>query len=197
MAAVESSQKNILDLINTAAEGSHEAFEQLLLLQNKIICYKIRTKISNREDVEDIAQEVALRIFMRIDSLKNPEYFGSWLNTMIVRECLKHFNSNNHMTYLEDLSETEDFETLLVENDTDCLPEECLEKREAQNELKRAVDKFSTNVRKMLHLHYNDGLKYREIADIMNMPVGTVCTHLFRTKKRLLKEFSSTSSGIL
>jgi len=181
-----SKQNTIHHLVLKTASGDHEAFEQLFLSQRDIIAYKIRRQINCPEDVEDITQKVALRVFLKIGSLLHPEAFGSWLDTLVVNECNRHFQTKDQTTSLEELPE---YENLLIETNTDYLPNAHTERVELKAEIWNNLNRMSEKTKDMFSMHYEYGMCYREIAQYLGMTIGTVSSYMFRAKKRLRKEF--------
>ena len=184
-------QLSQITLVHKIVTGDFEALEQLLALKKKMIVFKIRSIIGNLDYVEDIAQEVAIRIFQRIDSLRKPEAFSGWLNTVIKRECIKYFAVYRQPAPAGCFIEIEECVDLFTETDTDCLPMSYTERTELEGEIKTALGCLNETGRKMFVLHYLSGKCYREVAAIMGMSIGTVCSYLYRARRRIQKELVS------
>ena len=180
-----STQNIIHHLVRKTASGDHEAFEQLYLLQRDVITYKIRRQIACPEDVEDITQKVAIRVFLRIGSLMQPEAFGSWLDTLVVNECNRHYQTNDRTTSIEELPE---YENLLIETNADYLPNAHTERVELKAEIWNKLNSMSAKTGEMFSMYYEYGMCYREIAQCFGTTIGTVSSYMFRVKKRLRKE---------
>ena len=172
-------------LIRKTASGDHEAFEQLFLSQRSIIVCIIRRHTACPEDVEDICQKVALRLFQKIGTLLCPEAFGAWLHTLVIRECRRHFHSMTHVTSIEEFPEYKD---LLVETDTDYLPTEHTERIELKTGVRNLLNRMPETTKWVIIMYYEYGLRYREIASSLGTTVGTVCSIMHRARKRLRKE---------
>jgi len=180
-----STQNTIHHLVLKTASGDHEAFEQLFLLQRDVIAYKIRRQITCPEDVEDISQKVAIRIFLRIGSLMRPEAFGAWLDTLVVNECNRHYQTTDRTTSFEELPE---YENLLIETNSDYLPSAHTERVELKAEIWNKLYIMSERAGEMFSMHYEYGMCYREIAQCFGTTIGTVSSYMFRVKRRLRKE---------
>jgi len=179
---------SLTSLVSKTVSGDEEAFEKLMGSQMNTIAFQIRRMINCREDVEDISQKVAMRVFQHIRTLKHPEAFSSWLRTIVTRECLMHIKSEGSVISIEDLP---GFGGSLFETDRDYLPEAYTERREQEKEISEAVKKLPGKSREMVVLYYNDGMCYKDIADQMGVTVGDVSVNLFRAKKRLRKMLPS------
>ena len=188
--------KNQTAIVRKTVAGDCDAFEQLLAMKKSSINCKIQSIIGNPNDIEDVAQEVAIRLFQRIGSLKNPEAFNGWLNTVVTRECLKYFAAQSRLALPGGPDSDAEFEQGLLETDTDFLPSAYTERIETQNLIRAAIDSLPESNRNMLLLHYEDGKCYREIAAIMGLSIGVVCSYLYRARKRLRKELIHSSGRI-
>ena len=188
-------KKNQTAIVCKTVAGDCEAFEQLLAMKKCSINCKIQSMIGNPNDIEDVAQEVAIRLFQRIGSLKDPEAFNGWLNTIVTRECLKYFATQSRLALPEGDCDSAEFEDRFLETDTDFLPSAYTERIELHSRIKTAIDNLPEPNRRMLLLHYEGGKCYREIAAIMGISIGVVCSYLYRTRKRLRKELMRLDAG--
>jgi len=182
------SEDPILHLVQKTVSGDREALEQLISLQKGSITLKIRRLTNCPEDVEDIGQEVAIRIFQCIGSLKSPEAYYSWLHTLVNRECFRHFAAQ---TQTEPFDDDQDSEILIAETDVDCLPLACAERHDQRVEIQAALSRMPEIIQRMVALHYGNEMCHREIAEYLNIPVGTVSSNLFRAIQKLRKELYS------
>ena len=174
-----------MPLVCRTVSGEQEAFEQLMYSLKSIISLKIRRHIECPEDVEDIGQEVAIRIFQCIGSLKHPEAFESWLHTLVARECLRYFSSNLQKDSFESFSE---YDSRLIETDEDYMPLARAERLDMQHEIENVLGRMPEVSQKMVALHYGDEMCYREIAEYLGVSIGTVSSILFRVRRKLRKE---------
>ena len=174
--------QHLSPLISKTASGDHEAFEQLILSQKRIILFIIRGLTDSPHDAEDISQEVAIRIFQCIGSLRRHEAFSSWLHTLVVRESMRHLSARNPASLSGNLPGDE---IQSIETDSDCLPSVYIELIELRAEIRIAFRRMPKTLREVAALHYLRGMRYREIADMLNMTNGTVSAYLFRARKRL------------
>ena len=169
-------------LISKTVSGDSDAFEQLILSQKNIIFFIIRRLTDCPEDAEDISQEVALRVFQYIGSLKCPEAFGSWLRKLVIRECMRHLAARRPSDPFEDLM---DHENQFPETDPDCLPAIYVERLELRSEILTAFAHMPVTLQKVAVLYYLSGMHYREIAEFLDLTIGTVSAYLFRARKFL------------
>ena len=171
-------------LVCKTVSGDREAFEQLIRLKMKAISYKIRAFTGNKhsDDEDDIFQTIILRIFERIGTLKTPEAFGVWLNTVIKRECLRHLGAKKFTLPLDD---PDCCSTMPSEKDTDCLPFAHAEKAESMQSIRKALYQLSDRARTMVILYYSHEKSYKDIAHQMGLSIGSVSANLSRAKDKL------------
>lgn len=178
-------QSFCLPLVCRSVAGDRDAVELLLMSMKETIACKISNMAGCCEDAEDIIQDVMIRLFRSIESLKCPEAFGVWLNRLICTEYIRYRTARSKSRAFGSLEECGD---LFEETNPDCIPTVHAEQRETQAELTEALEHISKRFRKMVVMYYNDGMGYREIADNMGMTIGTVSANMFRAKKKLREE---------
>ena len=171
-------------LVKRTVAGDREAFEKLLLSQKAFIFWTIRKMTDCREDIEDISQEVAVRLYRHIASLRSPEAFGSWLRTLIHHECLRFFAKQKQCHALEAL---EGWENHFVETDKDCIPVSYVERHELGADLTKAFETLPESVRKIFFMRYCKDMHYRDIASAAGVKTAKVSVTLFRAKIHLRK----------
>jgi RNA polymerase sigma-70 factor (ECF subfamily) len=172
--------------IELAIKGDAEAFETLIKQYSKYISYMCAT-MTNRNDYEDAAQEVLIAVYKNIRALRSPHAFTSWLRKIIESVCIS-FNRKNDRNAL---SGAADIEALsgseqLAERNEENLPEESYENVSAKLTLYNAIQQLPPSQRNVIHLHYYEGLKLREIAEELGIGPGTVASNMAKAKKNLV-----------
>ena len=182
MEDVMKNQTFLLSLIRKTAAGDLWALEQLLHSQKSFITLVIRSHSSTPSVIDDISQEVAIRVFQKFSTLKHFEYFSSWLQTIVIHECNRYFATQRQIVPYGSAGEIEE---ALIETDPDCLPAECVESLDLCTELKHAIANMPIKTQYLLSLYYGTDMTYREIATFTGMTIGTVSSTLSRARKRL------------
>lgn len=176
--------QSLITLVSKTVSGDRDAFEKLLISQNGLILWIIRGMTDCPHDAEDIRQEVSIRMFRYIAKLKRPEAFGSWLRTLVVRECRRHYASLKSRIPTDTLPEPE---TLPAETDPDILPFAHMERLELKSALESALKGLREPARKMFHMRYEKNMSCSDIAAATGVKTGTVSVTLFRVRVRLLE----------
>jgi RNA polymerase sigma-70 factor (ECF subfamily) len=135
-------------------------------------------------DPEDVAQEAFIDAYRKRHTFRNGSKFRPWLYGIAVNRCLDHIrHQGRHQT-----SEIEPdiIDQLADQNDHPSDdPVEILINRQEISQLERGVASLPPKLRAVLTLRYLDDMQYEEIAEALQMPVGTVKTNLFRARAEL------------
>lgn len=159
------------ELVKRAIKGSRQAFEALFLLE-KDYMYKLAFMyMKNRDDAMDLVQNCILKCMISIEDLKEPKFFRTWM-TKIMMNCAKtEWGKRGRYDLLEG-------EDVFINEDREITSEEMLD-------LYRAIDYLGYPYRDIIIHHYFVGAKLAEIAQMLDMPVGTVKVYHSKAKKRL------------
>ena len=164
------------DLIRRARAGEDVAFG-LLVERYQRSAYLVALSVTGRhEDAEDAAQESFLVALARLDECRSPDRFGGWLMT-IVR------NRSKNLIRREVLRETD--EVPAGARSSLPTPDRDVETSELRNRLTEALMALPEVQREIVLLHDLEGWKHREIAERMDLPCGTVRSHLHFARKAL------------
>jgi len=170
------------ELIEKAKKGNSKAFTHIVEGM-KVQMYKTAfMKLHNEHDALDAVQEALYKSFQNIKNLKNNEFFKSWIIRILINEC------NNIYTYKN--------KVIPMEKDSMKISEEKGYKEFEKIEVVSLLEKMDDTYRDVINLRYNHDLKLEEIAEVLNIPVGTVKSRLNRghaiLKKQYLKEEASS-----
>lgn len=176
------------ELVRRARAGDQEAFS-LLVGRYMRPAYLVALSVVRRhEDAEDAAQESFLVALQRLDECRNPDRFGGWLMT-IVR------NRSRNLLRRENLRDTSDIPEST--SGTGPLPDRNAERQELRDALKDALAELTPVQREVVVLHDLEGWKHREIAERMEMPSGTVRSHLHFARKTLRAALGDTLNDFM
>ncbi len=154
--------------IHRARQGDPEAFV-LLIEANRQSLYKIaRSYCREPMDAEDAVAQTVLDGWEKLRELKNPAGFRSWLVRILINNCNDILRRRARMLPMEEI------------------PEPVWEERDPGNlNFEALLGRLSEKVRPVMQLYYGEGFKAREIARILNIPLGTVTTRLMRGRQQL------------
>ena len=181
-----SAQLSDEELALRVQKGNKEAFATLLEhFERKLLRYGNRF-LSNRQDIEDIVQDVFMAAYQNIHSFDASQRFSPWIYRIA---------HNKFVDALKEKSRTPlvlfDFDTLFSHHVYDESSETEREQGEMRKMIDKGLEKIPLKYREILILHYLEELKYKEIADVLHIPTGTVGIRLKRAKEALKKVYTS------
>ena len=166
-------------LIRRAQHGDGKAMRELVdLHKDRLYAFVLRT-LRDHHDAEEVCQEAFLRAFRALDSFNFDYRFSTWLFTIGYRLCL------NSMRSKKDVTADLDFTTLPTDAPADTGSALSEEARRLKTLVWDAVDHLSTAQRATVLLFYRYGQGCAEIAEVLELPVATVKSHLHRARARL------------
>ena len=177
-------------LAEQAAQGRQGAYRELLTRYERPIFALIYRMVRDRTLAEDLAQEAFIRAFNAIHSY-NPRYkFSSWIFKIANNHTIDHLRKKRLDTISIDgsphaSSSEETAQTRIVVEATDETPEEYVEHRELGSLIERAIGELRPEYRNVVLLRHVEGYSYDEIAEILDLPLGTVKTYLHRARGEL------------
>ena len=168
-------------LLKQAQAGDLSAFETLIHLHSPKV-YNLALGYTGRHhDAEEIAQTVFLKAWKALPQFRGRAAFSTWLYRMTINACTDHYRREKKRQ--GDLSlDDPDLSPL---RDTAPSPEEIVLQREEQAILRRALAELPEQHRVVLILREMDGLDYQEIAQVLEIEIGTVKSRLARARRAL------------
>ncbi len=173
-----------------AAKGRDAAFRELLCRYERPVFSLIFRMVRDRALAEDLAQETFIRAFRAISSY-NPRYkFSSWIFKIANNHTIDHLRKRRLDTVSIDgsphaVTGEEEAQTRLVVESTGETPDRYVEQRELGSQIEQAIGELRPEYRTVVLLRHIEGHSYEEIADIMDLPLGTVKTYLHRARAEL------------
>jgi len=183
-------------LIDRAQQGDREAFRQLVERSNVDVYRLAYDMTRNRQDAEDVSQEVFIRAYRSLTRFRREAKWSTWLYRITVNLCLDHreMQSRKRMEYRDDIG-NEDTSSGSAHADGRSSPAPRTPDRETesvmiQENIEEALSRLPLQERAVFTLrHYHD-LPLKEIAETMQIAEGTVKSHLFRALQRLRHELA-------
>ena len=177
--------------IDVQNEDDRRSFERVVVPHLADALMLARWLTGNRADAEDVVQEASLRAFRSIDQFSG-SHARSWVLT-IVRNTAYSWMRKNRSATLVPVEDLDDEQRIQAESGGEYAslspknPEAELLARVDESRLEAAIAGLPTEFREALVLRDVQGLGYREIAEVVGSPVGTVMSRLARARQRLVK----------
>ena len=173
------------DLIKNAIEGNKAALEKIIKKEQKNIWLTLFYLKKDPLEIQDIMQDVLIKISKKITQLKNPILFKSWLNQIVVNSFYDYFRKKKKAIVTTDI----DNNTLINLKDTDYSnPQNKLLNRELDRVLKATIVNLPAIYKIPIALRELSGLSYSEISKITSTTVGTVKSRISRARTMIKDE---------
>lgn len=170
-------------LIERTVRGDEQAFEQLVAKYERAVFNTIYRYIGTYDDVEDVAQDVFLRVWRHAGKFKGKSKFSTWLYRITVNQCLSYRSKHKQTPVsLDGIIEKGPVPaSLQTQIDT--------AQRERVQIIQKVLNELPERQRMALVLSQYDGLSYKEIAAVMKVSVGSVESLIFRARNALREKF--------
>lgn len=177
-------------LVQRAVQGDQHAYELLVIKYQRRIERLIARMVRDVDAVEDIAQETFIRAWRALPKFRGEAQFYTWLYRIAVNTAKKALMerkrdplvSEHAYKASDDENETSRTENELTTSET---PEALLASKEIAAAVNSAMDALPTELRQAISLREIEGLSYEEIAEMMNCPIGTVRSRIFRAREAI------------
>jgi RNA polymerase sigma-70 factor (ECF subfamily) len=182
------------ELIERARTGDDAAFNQIVLGYRKRILGTISRLIGRPEDVEDVAQQVFLRLYFSLDQLRTAEVFEPWLYRLTVNAAYDYLRrqKRRHESRMADLSEQQ-----VVMADAMASGKATTEENrrtQVRDFVHSLLDAVSEEDRVLLTLKEVEGLSLKELEQIYDVNENALKVRLFRARQRVIKAFEAMAS---
>jgi RNA polymerase sigma-70 factor, ECF subfamily len=165
-----------LELIRRSQSGDTEAYDQLVSKYRAKIFTMVRGMVRNEHDASDLVQEGWLKAWQSIHQFKGRSSFYTWLYRITMNVTIESLRRKRQREEIELIDAIASFFPS---------PRANYRRTEIQEKVESALAKLSPEHRAVVVLKELEGLQYREIAEVLNIPVGTVMSRLFYAKKQL------------
>jgi RNA polymerase sigma-70 factor (ECF subfamily) len=181
--------KKLIDLIK---ENKSAGFKKLvdkyqLLVVN--ICYGF---VHNRQDAEDIAQDVFIEVYRSIERFREKSKLSTWLYRIAVNKSLNYIRDNKKNSWFQSLdilfNENTNAKVSEPEDSRDNMPDKITENKETGGYIYEAISALPENQQIAFTLSKYEDLSYKEIAGVMKLSLSSVESLIFRAKKNLQKK---------
>jgi RNA polymerase sigma-70 factor, ECF subfamily len=179
------------ELIEKAKNGDDGAFNQVVQAYRKRILGTIARLIGKPEDVEDVGQEVFLRLYFSLDQLRAAEVFEPWLYRLTVNAAYDYLRrqKRRHEHRMSDLSEQQ---VMMADASAGGKQQAEEDRRTKIREMVHSLlDKVSEEDRILLMMKEVEGLSLKELEKIYKVNENALKVRLFRARQRVLKAFES------
>ncbi len=196
--------KKDFELVQQAQMGSQHAYAQLMQRYRDAIYFMILKMINNKSDAEDLTIEAFGKAFRNLDQYSPSYAFSTWLFRIASNNCIDYLrrkktrqisivsNSNDSNSPNDSIGEDS---SMAVQSDLPD-PEEAMIKDQKRILMREIVDTLKPRYRRLVELRYFMEYSYEEIAEELDIPIGTVKAQLFRARELLVGIVSKRHGSI-
>jgi len=183
-------------LVNKATAGDQKAYAELMGRYRDAIYYMLLKMVNNASDAEDLTIEAFGKAFKNLGQYAPNFAFSTWLFKIATNNCIDFIRKKkaNHIS-LDQNDEEREKATYEVQSPM-MDPEEHLISQQKAKLLRNVVTKLKPRYRKLIELRYFRELSYEEIAEELELPIGTVKAQLFRARELLYNILKNTTAKI-
>ncbi|MCI8991163.1 MAG: sigma-70 family RNA polymerase sigma factor [Eubacterium sp.] len=165
------------NMVKKARQKDPDAFTELMQFYLKDM-YRVAIAILlNDEDAADAIQDTILVCWEKINTIKKPQYFKTWMTRILINHCYKIRNRAKMAGTLGEYEEPAVYDQYNLE-------------------LKEALASLDEKYRIVMTLFYSEGYRINEIAEMLNIPKSTVQTRLHRGRKKLARDYYEIREGV-
>lgn len=176
------------ELIKKAIEGDEASYKELLENYRGAIFNLLYKMVRSREETEDLVQEAFIKAFRALPSFNEEYAFSTWLYKIAINNCIDHMRKKRLKTYsMNKPLQSKDGEVEREFPDTSMSPDKNLLADERSKMIEAAIDGLPENYKIAIVLRHSEERSYEEIAQILNIPLGTVKARIFRAREMLKK----------
>lgn len=141
------------------------------VLESEETLYRIsRSILRNEQDCEDAVQDAILTAYSKLSTLKNEEYFKTWLVRILINKCNQRLKQRKRLLSAE------------------VLPEQTNDTLGSGAEVRMAIEQLNPKIRVVVVMKYIEGFSVKEIKDVLKIPEGTVKSRLSKGREELKKK---------
>ena len=173
-----------LALVRRAKKGDYRAFDMLVLKYQSRVISTVFKYVKEKHLAEDIAQEAFIKSYKSLDSFREESSFYTWVYRIAVNTAKNYIVSSKRREeiIMTDFSEDNTYYPEKLDVDS---PQDILNASELRDLIFETLSSLGEETRTALSLREFDGFSYEQIAEIVNCPVGTVRSRIFRGREMI------------
>ncbi len=177
-------------LVERAQRGDKRAFELLVAKYQRKLGRLLSRLVRDPAEVEDVTQEAFIKAYRALPAFRGDSAFYTWLYRIAINTAKNYLVAMGRRAPTStgvDLEDAENFDDAEQLRDTST-PESELHGKEIAATVNKAMDALPEDLRTAITLREIEGLSYEEIANVMNCPIGTVRSRIFRAREAIATE---------
>jgi RNA polymerase sigma-70 factor (ECF subfamily) len=160
------------ELVARCQRGDDGAFGELVERYKNLVYAMIYRMVEDRSQVDDLAQDVFLKVHRGLPYFRGEARLSTWIYRIVSNECVQARSRRRERTSTSDVAEPAAADGAFAD-------------LELRDRIEKAMAQLPDNYRFLVAAHYLKGVQYEALAEALNLPLGTVKTHLYRAKRQL------------
>lgn len=179
-------------------EADQKAYAELMGRYRDSVYYMLLKMVNNKDDAEDLTVEAFGKAFKRLSQYTPNFAFSTWLFRIATNNCIDFIRRKRKNTFsIDQPIEDDEGGEMIMDLRSDTLdPEQHIMKKQKVMMLRELVDKLKPRYKTLIEMRYFQELSYEEIADQLELPLGTVKAQLFRAREFLYNVLKNTQGKI-
>jgi RNA polymerase sigma-70 factor (ECF subfamily) len=173
-------------LVAETLAGHGEAFGTLVERYDRAVYHLAYRTVRDAEEARDVAQEAFFKAFRSLKTFRPEAKFSTWIFSITYHACCDRLARRKRYSN----------EELPDRADPGIGPEQEAIAGEEARRLRAAIARLPEKYRSVITLYHLQGRQYEEIAQVLEIPIGTVKTHLFRAKEQLRRMLNQAATGV-
>lgn len=180
-------------LVDKIVQGNRHAFRELIERFERLVCHVVFRLVTNETDREEICQEVFVKVYRNLGQFNFQSKLSTWIARIAYHTSINYLQKKK-IPLFEDVAERENDqrESGLAKNegisivaDREPISDEQLRRSEMTGFLRKEIERLPALYRAVVTLYYLEEMSINEISEIMDLPIGTLKSYLFRARKQL------------
>ena len=185
-----------LPLVKRSLKGDEQAFEELVTRYEAALYRLAWRMLANEEEARDIVQETFLRVFRALETFDQSRRFSTWILRITTNLCIDRYRRRKMRLLSIDVDDEEEDRRPIVLVDPGRGPEADHGRTSLAETVGALIERLPPIYRAILHMRYQQGLAYEEIAETLEIPLGTVKARLHRAHRQLKELLEAAGIGL-
>ena len=160
------------ELVARCQAGDDAAFSELVDRYKNLVFAMVYRMVNDRSQADDLAQEVFLKVHRGLPYFRGEARLATWIYRIVANVCVQARAKRREVTATDELPDRGAADASFSD-------------RELRDRLEKAIAQLPDQYRLLIAAHYLQGVQYEALAEALDIPLGTVKTHLYRAKRQL------------
>ena len=186
----DASQSSLQDekYVEDALKGDQRAYQKLTEKYRRPLQYHVNKMVKESEQVEDLVQEAFIKAFKNLDSYNSSYAFSTWLYRITTNHTIDYLRKKKlKTTSIDKPIKTREGEMSFELPDEHAETDRKIIRKQRKKIITHAIENLPEKYRQVIEMRHIEELSYQEIADELDLPLGTVKAHIFRAREMLYK----------